>query len=236
MSTLKPIYVQYTEEAVHARHNRNFQVLASAASNLYNHFVHNPKDYINVESPLAVGSIFASCLGYQEPDEDIQEVRAENAIYCLTQSVESQNEVNRNLSAAYLFLVFSIFRKYTWQRMMKLFGAPELCMNMRDCTYFSLPKDVQAYILESDMNTDAKFNCVLSYLEQLMSEHAVLYLDLNEEKLEDLSKKDKVVSKYMETLEEASAEQDSMEKLVEAKRVQLAATQQEISDAESEAE
>lgn len=65
---------------------------------------------------------------------------------------------------------------------MKLFGAPELCMNMRDCTYFSLPKDVQAYILESDMNTDAKFNCVLSYLEQLMSEHAVLYLDLNEEK------------------------------------------------------
>ena len=108
MSTLKPIYVQYAEEAVHARHNRNFQVLASAASNLYNHFVHNPKDYINVESPLAVGSIFASCLGYQEPDEDIQEVRAENAIYCLTQSVESQNEVNRNLSAAYLFLVFSI--------------------------------------------------------------------------------------------------------------------------------
>ena len=182
MSTPKPIYVQYAEEAVHARHNRNFQVLASVASNLYNHFVHNPKDYINVESPLAVGSIFASCLGYQEPDEDIQEVRAENAIYCLTQSVESQNEVNRNLSAAYLFLVFSIFRKYTWQRMMKLFGAPELCMNMRDCTYFSLPKDVQAYILESDMNTDAKFNCVLSYLEQLMSEHAVLYLDLNEEK------------------------------------------------------
>lgn len=182
MSTLKPIYVQYAEEAVHARHNRNFQVLASAASNLYNHFVHNPKDYINVESPLAVGSIFASCLGYQEPDEDIQEVRAENAIYCLTQSVESQNEVNRNISAAYLFLVFSIFRKYTWQRMMKLFGAPELCTNMRDCTYFSLPKDVQAYILESDMNTDAKFNCVLSYLEQLMSEHAVLYLDLNEEK------------------------------------------------------
>lgn len=182
MNTLKPIYVQYAEEAVHARHNRNFQVLASAASNLYNHFVHNPKDYINVESPLAVGSIFASCLGYQEPDEDIQEVRAENAIYCLTQSVESQNEVNRNLSAAYLFLVFSIFRKYTWQRMMKQFGAPELCMNMRDRTYFSLPKDVQAYILESDMNTDAKFNCVLSYLEQLMSEHAVLYLDLNEEK------------------------------------------------------
>lgn len=37
-------------------------------------------------------------------------------------------------------------------------------------------------------------------------------------------------------LEEANAEQDSMEKLVEAKRVQLAATQQEISDAESEAE
>ena len=64
MSTPKPIYVQYAEEAVHARHNRNFQVLASAASNLYNHFVHDPKDYINIESPLAVGSIFASCLGY----------------------------------------------------------------------------------------------------------------------------------------------------------------------------
>ncbi|MDY6328082.1 MAG: peptidoglycan DD-metalloendopeptidase family protein, partial [Lachnospiraceae bacterium] len=36
-------------------------------------------------------------------------------------------------------------------------------------------------------------------------------------------------------LDEANAEQESMEKLVEAKRVQLAATQQEISDAESEA-
>ncbi len=162
MSTLKPIYVQYAEEAVHARHNRNFQVLASAASNLYNHFVHNPKDYINVESPLAVGSRFASCLGYQEPDEDIQEVRAENAIYCLTQSVESQNEVNRNLSAAYLFLVFSIFRKYTWQRMMKLFGAPEFMYEYARLYSISpLPKDVQADISESDMNTDAKFNCVL---------------------------------------------------------------------------
>jgi len=182
MSTFKPIYVQYAEKAVQARHNRNFQALASAAGKLYNHFVHNPKDYINIESPLAVGSIFASCLGYQEPDDDIQEVRAENAIYCLAQGIESKDEVVRNQSVAYLFLVFSVFRKYSWQRMMKLFGAPELCMNMRDSTYFSLPKDVQTYILESDMNTDEKFNCVLSYLEQLTSEHTVLYLDLNEEK------------------------------------------------------
>lgn len=32
MNTLKPIYVQYAEEAVHARHNRNFQVFIQRES------------------------------------------------------------------------------------------------------------------------------------------------------------------------------------------------------------
>lgn len=182
MNTFKPIYVQYAEEAVHARHNRDFQKLANAAGKLYNHFVHNPKDYINIEMPLAVGSVFASCLGFKELDEDIQEVRAENAIYCLAECVESKDDIVRNSSVAYLFLVFSIFRKYIQQKMMKLFGASELGISMCTNTYFALPEDVCTYIVNSNMNTDEEFNCVLSYLAQFVSETTVLYLDLIEER------------------------------------------------------
>ena len=39
----------------------------------------------------------------------------------------------------------------------------------------------------------------------------LMMLDLNEEKLEDLSKKDKVVSKYMETLEEVNKDPEFRE-------------------------
>ena len=39
----------------------------------------------------------------------------------------------------------------------------------------------------------------------------LMMLDLNEEKLEDLSKKDKVVSKYMETLEEVNKDPELRE-------------------------
>lgn len=202
MNTPKHIYVQYAEEAIQARHDRDFLALESAASKLYNHFVHNPKDYINMDSSLAVGSIFASSLGYQEPDDDIQEVRAENAIYCLVPGISSKTESVKSSSVAYLFLVFSVSRKYTWQRMMKLFGAPELLMNMRTSTYFSLPEDVRAYILKSDMNTDTKFNSVLSYLEQLMSDNILLYLDLNEEK--------SIFITQLAKLQESNINQDSL--------------------------
>lgn len=194
MSNVKPIYVQYADEADMARKSRDFQTLEQSASNLYNHFVHCPKDYNKMEEPFVVGSVFATCLGFQEPDEDIQEVRAENAVLCLFDGINTIDEADKNISVSYLFLVFSVFRKYLWQRVMRLFGATELGVNIPGFTFFSLPSDVQSFIVEERLTTSALFDCVLMYLARFTSDETVKYLDLNEEKNAYLSHLDRIQS------------------------------------------
>ena len=45
------------------------------------------------------------CLGFQEPDEDIQEVRAENAFICLSQALKSEKSNVHDEAAARLMML-----------------------------------------------------------------------------------------------------------------------------------
>lgn len=54
---------------------------------IYNYFVHNPREILKLGNPLLIGKIFQVCLGFQELDKDIQEERAENAFICFSQAL-----------------------------------------------------------------------------------------------------------------------------------------------------
>ena len=69
--------------------NQDFRGLEEHGNAIYNYFVHNPEEILHLDSPLMFGKIFQVCLGFQEPDEDIQEVRAENAFLCFSQALDS---------------------------------------------------------------------------------------------------------------------------------------------------
>lgn len=58
---------------------QDYSSLECHANEIYNYFVHNPSELLNIDSPLLIGKVFQVCLGFHEPDQDIQEVRAENA-------------------------------------------------------------------------------------------------------------------------------------------------------------
>ena len=73
---------------------------------IYNYFVHNPSEILNLDNPLLIGKIFQVCLGFQEPDEDIQEVRAENAFMCFSQALKTdRTNVHDEASARLMMLL-----------------------------------------------------------------------------------------------------------------------------------
>ena len=68
---------------------QDYSGLEQYGGQVYNYFVHNPCDILKLDNPLLIGKVFQVCLGFQEPDEDIQEVRAENAFLCFSQALKS---------------------------------------------------------------------------------------------------------------------------------------------------
>ena len=73
---------------------------------IYNFFVHNPGDILELDNPLLIGKVFQVCLGFQEPDEDVQEVRAENAFLCFSQALNSDKvNVHDEASARLMILL-----------------------------------------------------------------------------------------------------------------------------------
>lgn len=68
---------------------RDYPRLAKHGNEIYNYFSQHPQDLLTLDSPLLIGKVFQVCLGFQEPDEDIQEVRAENAFLCFSQALKS---------------------------------------------------------------------------------------------------------------------------------------------------
>ena len=73
---------------------------------IYNFFVHNPGEILELDNPLLIGKVFQVCLGFQEPDEDVQEVRAENAFLCFSQSLNSDKvNVHDEASARLMMLL-----------------------------------------------------------------------------------------------------------------------------------
>lgn len=85
---------------------QDYSGLEQHGNEVYNYFVHNPGELLKLDSPLLIGKVFQVCLGFQEPDEDIQEVRAENAFLCFSQALESDKaNVHDEASARLMMLL-----------------------------------------------------------------------------------------------------------------------------------
>lgn len=84
---------------------QDYSSLEEYGGQIYNYFVHNPGDILNLDNPLLIGKVFQVCLGFQEPDEDIQEVRAENAFLCLSQAMKSDKKNVHDEACARLMIL-----------------------------------------------------------------------------------------------------------------------------------
>lgn len=84
---------------------QDYAGLEKRGNMIYNYFVHHPEDLLKLDGPLLIGKVFQVCLGFQEPDEDIQEVRAENAFLCFSQAFESGKTDVHDEAAARLMLL-----------------------------------------------------------------------------------------------------------------------------------
>lgn len=85
---------------------QNYSALEQHGQAVYNYFVHHPKAILSLDNPLLIGKVFHACLGFKEPDEDIQEVRAENAFICFSQALNSDKaNVHDEASARLMMLL-----------------------------------------------------------------------------------------------------------------------------------
>lgn len=91
---------------------QDYSDLEKHGQEVYNYFVHKPTEILNLENPLLIGKIFQACLGFQEPDHEIQEVRAENAFICFYQALKSDNFEIHDEAAARLLILLIQWQKY----------------------------------------------------------------------------------------------------------------------------
>lgn len=85
---------------------RDYAKLLKHGNEVYHYFLQNPLDLLNLDSPLMIGKVFQICLGFQEPNEDIQEVRAENAFLCFSEALKSEKvSVHDEASARLMMLL-----------------------------------------------------------------------------------------------------------------------------------
>lgn len=84
---------------------QDYSGLKRYGNEIYNYFVHNPSELLKLDSPLLIGKVFQVCLGFQEPDEDIQEVRAENAFLCFSQALTSSKVNVQDEASARLMML-----------------------------------------------------------------------------------------------------------------------------------
>ena len=85
---------------------QDYRSLEEHGKFIYNYFVHNPKEILTLDKPLLIGKVFQVCLGFQEPDKDIQEVRAENALICFSQALKSDKTNVHDEALARLMILF----------------------------------------------------------------------------------------------------------------------------------
>lgn len=84
---------------------QDYSGLEKHGGDIYNYFVHHPAELLNLDGPLLIGKVFQVCLGFQEPDEEIQEVRAENAFLCFSQALKTNRTDIHDEAAARLMLL-----------------------------------------------------------------------------------------------------------------------------------
>ncbi len=90
---------------------QDYSTLEQHANEIYNYFVHKPSEILNVDNPLLIGKVFQASLGFQERDQDIQEVRAENAFVCFSKALYSDMQKVHDEAAARLMMLL-----IQWQR------------------------------------------------------------------------------------------------------------------------
>ncbi len=91
---------------------QDYRSLEEHGKYIYNYFVHNPNEILKLDTPLLIGKIFQVCLGFQEPDNDIQEVRAENAFICFSQAIKSDKSNVHDEALARLMILLIKEQKY----------------------------------------------------------------------------------------------------------------------------
>lgn len=91
---------------------QDYRSLEEHGKYIYNYFVHNPNEILKLDTPLLIGKIFQVCLGFQEPDNDIQEVRAENAFICFSQAIKSDKPNVHDEALARLMILLIKEQKY----------------------------------------------------------------------------------------------------------------------------
>ena len=91
---------------------QHYSTLEQHAKEIYNYFVHKPLELLNIDSPLLIGKIFQVCLGFKEPDQDIQEVRAENAFMCFSKALNSEKQNVHDEAAARLMMLLIQWQRY----------------------------------------------------------------------------------------------------------------------------
>lgn len=147
---------------------KDYRSLEQHGGDVYNYFVHHPGDILNLNDPLLIGKVFQVCLGFQEPDEDIQEVRAENAFLCFAQALKSNKASIRDEAAARLMILLIRDQKH-------LIGKVEqACRNEHASPYFISPLEILEDGLPMDlpMATNTKMLFTAYYIYQTMSDEA----------------------------------------------------------------
>lgn len=91
---------------------QDYSTLEQHGNEIYNYFVHNPSELLNIDSPLLIGKVFQVCLGFKVPDQDIQEVKAENAFLCFSKALNSEKINVHDEAAARLMMLLIQWQRY----------------------------------------------------------------------------------------------------------------------------
>lgn len=139
--------------------SQNYSSLEKRGADIYNYFVHNPSEILKIESPLLIGKVFQVCLGFQEQDEDIQEVRAENAFLCFSQALKSEKANVHDEASARLMMLLIREQKHLMKK------VEQSCQNeyTNPYSFFSMLDDGLPNDMPMATNTKMLFTAYYLY-------------------------------------------------------------------------
>lgn len=145
--------------ALKAFERQDYSELEQYGSDVYNHFVHNPNDILNLENPLLFGKVFQVCLGFQEPDEDIQEVRAENAFICFSEALNSSDSGIHDEACARIMMLLIREQKHLIGKV----GQSCRVENANPYSFFAVLSDGLPHDMPMATNTKMLFTALYLY-------------------------------------------------------------------------
>lgn len=138
---------------------QDYSGLEQYGKEVYNYFVHNPAALLKLDNPLLIGKVFQVCLGFQEPDEDIQEVRAENAFICFSQALNSDKVNVHDEAAARLMMLLIHDQKHLYNQ------VERACQNenANPYSFFAMMSDDMPVDMPMAVNTKLLFTSYYLY-------------------------------------------------------------------------